>query len=146
MEVRVGRPRSRYLIVNADDLGLSKGLKNILARLPAGFTELVCHPGYADGLGTMYRIERAIEMRVLCLPEIRETLSRLQIELSSFHDLGRLRFVNRPQACTIRNLRAPMENSNVEDDQKSTNPRCLPDDKAVPPEHDEELEPACALR
>jgi hypothetical protein len=83
---------ARYLIVNADDLGLSKGVNQ----------------------GIFETAEHGI--------------------------------LNRPQAGTIRNLRAPMENSNVEDDQKSTNPRCLPDDKAVPPEHDEELEPACALR
>ena len=62
-------------------------LQQILTSLPAGVTELGCHPGYDDGLQTPYRSERADEVRVLCNPAIQVCLKPLQIELSSFDDL-----------------------------------------------------------
>lgn len=65
------------------------GLKRILAALPSGITELGCHPGYADGLVTMYRREREMETRVLCAPEVREALAAMHIELCSFDDVSR---------------------------------------------------------
>lgn len=71
---------------------LSTGaLKTILASLPAGITELGCHPGYDDGLATAYRVERALEVKTLCSPEIREVLAELQIELCSFKELARIK-------------------------------------------------------
>ena len=39
--------------------------------LPPGVTELVCHPGTGDQAGTMYRGERAGEVRALCDPRVR---------------------------------------------------------------------------
>lgn len=62
-------------------------LKQILAALPEGVTELGCHPGYDDGLATAYRAERAAEVQTLCSPDIRDALSSLGIELCSFNDL-----------------------------------------------------------
>jgi predicted glycoside hydrolase/deacetylase ChbG (UPF0249 family) len=62
-----------------------------LATLPNGFTVLVCHPGYADGLNTMYRIERTEELKVLCDPRVREALENLGITLCSFHDWKQLK-------------------------------------------------------
>jgi predicted glycoside hydrolase/deacetylase ChbG (UPF0249 family) len=62
-------------------------LQQILISLPAGVTELGCHPGYDDGLQTPYRSERAEEVRVLCDPAIRACLKALQIELRSFYTL-----------------------------------------------------------
>jgi len=59
-------------------------LKNILAGLPEGITELGCHPGYGDGLATVYRIERATETKVLCDPALRSILKELGVELRSF--------------------------------------------------------------
>jgi predicted glycoside hydrolase/deacetylase ChbG (UPF0249 family) len=59
-------------------------LQQILISLPAGVTELGCHPGYDDGLQTSYRSERAEEVRVLCNPAIQVCLKPLQIELRSF--------------------------------------------------------------
>lgn len=61
-------------------------LMRILASLPEGTTELGCHPGHDDGLATAYRTERAVEVKVLCAPEIRQVLSELNIELRSFSD------------------------------------------------------------
>jgi predicted glycoside hydrolase/deacetylase ChbG (UPF0249 family) len=60
------------------------GLEKILAALPNGVTELGCHPGYGDDLHTMYRLERAREVEVLCSPAVREILRELSIELCSF--------------------------------------------------------------
>jgi predicted glycoside hydrolase/deacetylase ChbG (UPF0249 family) len=59
-----------------------------LEALPPGWSELGCHPGYADDLDTMYRAERAREVAALCDPRVREALARLQIRLSSFAGLG----------------------------------------------------------
>jgi predicted glycoside hydrolase/deacetylase ChbG (UPF0249 family) len=59
-------------------------LKKILAGLPEGITELGCHAGYGDGLATAYRIERAMETKVLCDPAMRAILKELGVELCSF--------------------------------------------------------------
>ncbi len=64
-----------------------EGLLQILAALPPGITELGCHPGEGDDLDTMYRDERAQEVRVLCDPRVRNALPELAIELRSFRDL-----------------------------------------------------------
>lgn len=60
------------------------GLKRILSERPPGVTELGCHPGYGEGLATPYRAERALELAVLCAPEIRDALRELRIRLCSF--------------------------------------------------------------
>jgi chitin disaccharide deacetylase len=64
------------------------GLIRILATLPRGFTELGCHPAYADDLHTMYRAERTRELAALCDPSVRPALARLGIELTSFAGLA----------------------------------------------------------
>ncbi|HEY2989182.1 MAG TPA: ChbG/HpnK family deacetylase [Candidatus Binatia bacterium] len=61
-----------------------EGLLKILAALPAGATELGCHPGYGNDLETMYRDERAQEVKVLCDPRVRRAISALGIELHTF--------------------------------------------------------------
>ncbi len=60
------------------------GLENILSGLGPGITELGCHPGYGEGLATVYRRERAQEVAVLCAPKTREFLREQQIKLCSF--------------------------------------------------------------
>ncbi len=59
-------------------------LIEILAALPAGITELACHPGLDDGLQSTYRSERAVEVGVLCDPRVRATIAAKEIELCSF--------------------------------------------------------------
>jgi len=59
-------------------------LVKILRTLPFGLTELSCHPGRANDLDTMYRNERAQEVRVLCDPQVRAGLVSMEIELRSF--------------------------------------------------------------
>jgi predicted glycoside hydrolase/deacetylase ChbG (UPF0249 family) len=66
-----------------------EGLERILASLPAGWTEMACHPGDASDLDTMYREERRQELRILCDPRIREAIRTAGIELCSFSELGR---------------------------------------------------------
>lgn len=58
----------------------------LLAELPAGVTELACHPGHGGDTGTMYSAERAIELRTLCDPSVRAAIEAEGIELRSFSD------------------------------------------------------------
>jgi predicted glycoside hydrolase/deacetylase ChbG (UPF0249 family) len=60
------------------------GLIATLAGLPGGLTELACHPGDGEDLESMYRDERAAEVRALCDPRVRAALAAGGIELCSF--------------------------------------------------------------
>jgi predicted glycoside hydrolase/deacetylase ChbG (UPF0249 family) len=66
------------------------GLKRILASLPAGVTELGCHPGYVTDLQSVYHQERAEEVHVLCDPEVREILANQNTEIRSFEHISDL--------------------------------------------------------
>ncbi len=61
-----------------------EGLIDILAALPPGVTELGCHPGDGDDLESMYRGERAEEVKVLCDPRVRAAIVAMGIQLCSF--------------------------------------------------------------
>lgn len=63
-------------------------LTRILAGLPEGTTELSCHPGEEEELNTMYRKERAQEVRVLCDARARAAVQALGIELRNFATLS----------------------------------------------------------
>jgi predicted glycoside hydrolase/deacetylase ChbG (UPF0249 family) len=63
------------------------GLLKILETLPPGFTELGCHPGAGNDLDTMYSSERAEEVKVLCDPRVRASLTTMRIELRSFRNI-----------------------------------------------------------
>jgi predicted glycoside hydrolase/deacetylase ChbG (UPF0249 family) len=62
----------------------SRALQTLLAGLPAGTTELSCHPGFADDLDSVYREERGLEVRALCDPAVRTTIQSEGIILTSF--------------------------------------------------------------
>ena len=64
------------------------GLSHVLNTLPAGFTELACHPGLDGDVKSMYRWERAEEVKALCDPRIRELIAAEKIELCSFAALA----------------------------------------------------------
>jgi len=66
------------------------GLHNLLINLPPGDTELGCHPGVADDVDSMYRVERSVEVQTLCDPRIRAVLATEKIQLGSFHANQRL--------------------------------------------------------
>jgi chitin disaccharide deacetylase len=54
-------------------------------EIPAGVTEMGCHPGYCDPqLRSSYRMEREVELRTLCDPAVRAFLSARQIRLANF--------------------------------------------------------------
>lgn len=69
----------------------TKALIALLALVPNGTTELMCHPGYAiaqvESLrGELWR-EREAELVALTAPEVKEILGSLGIRLSNFRDL-----------------------------------------------------------
>lgn len=66
-------------------------LLRILAALPDGTWELVCHPGYSDSdlqaVGTRLTKSREIELSALTSAETKKLLAHQQIELISYADL-----------------------------------------------------------
>jgi predicted glycoside hydrolase/deacetylase ChbG (UPF0249 family) len=61
----------------------------LIPQLPAGTTELMTHPGYADASLAEhddYTLERVTELRALCSREFRELLVRCGVTLTSFGD------------------------------------------------------------
>lgn len=63
-------------------------LARLIESLPAGWTELGAHPGYADALDSVYALEREQEVRALCAPQVREALASEEVQLCSFHNLS----------------------------------------------------------
>lgn len=61
-------------------------LLTLLRHLPAGITELGCHPGEGADLNSTYNVERSIECQTLCHPLIRACLDAENIQLCSFAD------------------------------------------------------------
>jgi predicted glycoside hydrolase/deacetylase ChbG (UPF0249 family) len=62
-------------------------LVRMIASLPAGVTELGCHPGQGDDThDTMYRAERPREVRALCDPRVRAQIAASGVRLCSFAD------------------------------------------------------------
>ncbi len=62
----------------------------IVERLPAGMSEVYCHPGYADDTlraHARYVEEREIEIGILTSRELRDTIAAERVELASFRDL-----------------------------------------------------------
>lgn len=65
-----------------------EGMIRILAELPAGWSEVGCHPGYVDdGLRSSYRHEREMELATLLDPRIRRAAATLGITFVSFADI-----------------------------------------------------------
>lgn len=62
-------------------------LVKTIQSLGEGWTELGCHPGYADQLDSVYSQEREIEIRVLCDPRVRSAVEAEGIQLRSFREL-----------------------------------------------------------
>lgn len=65
--------------------------QTIVARLPAGNWEFVCHPGYSDSdldrLKTRLRQSRGEELKLLTSPEARAAITNGGIQLSSYAEL-----------------------------------------------------------
>jgi predicted glycoside hydrolase/deacetylase ChbG (UPF0249 family) len=75
-----GRPNPDWISAAA--------LIEVLAALSPGVTELACHPGEGDDIGTMYNVERVAETEVLCDPGVRHALAGQEIQLRSFGELA----------------------------------------------------------
>ncbi len=71
----------------------TRQLVELLAELPEGSTELMCHPGLCGealrGAPTRLKESREAELEALMAPAVREALERHAIELVSYRDLER---------------------------------------------------------
>ncbi|HJQ11337.1 MAG TPA: ChbG/HpnK family deacetylase [Gemmatimonadaceae bacterium] len=69
--------------------GFADQLFSLIGELPAGTTELMTHPGYADAaLATRdhYTVERETELKVLCSAQFRDVLRDSHVSLANFGD------------------------------------------------------------
>ncbi|HEV2669411.1 MAG TPA: ChbG/HpnK family deacetylase, partial [Blastocatellia bacterium] len=64
---------------------------DLIERLPAGASELMCHPGYndaeLDGVKTRLRASRANELRLLTDPDVVAKLKENDVKLINFSGL-----------------------------------------------------------
>lgn len=63
-------------------------LVTLLKRLAPGVTEFGCHPGVGNDAGSTYGVEREVEVRTLCDPQVREVIAAEGITLCSFSTRG----------------------------------------------------------
>jgi chitin disaccharide deacetylase len=78
-----GNPVPRAITVGA--------LIETIESLPAGITELACHPATDADHPSAYGLERIQEVETLCDQRVREAIGRCGIDLCSFADLDRAR-------------------------------------------------------
>jgi predicted glycoside hydrolase/deacetylase ChbG (UPF0249 family) len=71
-----------------DEQATLENLIALLAALPAGTTELMCHPGYYDGFPMYYAAQRDRELAVLTDPTIRAAVEAQGIRLITFAALA----------------------------------------------------------
>lgn len=69
------------------ELVTADALADVLSSLPDGWTELGCHPGFAEDVRTSYRDERRREVAALCDPGVRARLDAVGITLATFRDV-----------------------------------------------------------
>jgi chitin disaccharide deacetylase len=65
-----------------------EALLGLLSTLPAGTSEIGCHPAAEPEVGSTYATERPEELRVLCDPRVKATVETQGIRLRSFADLA----------------------------------------------------------
>jgi predicted glycoside hydrolase/deacetylase ChbG (UPF0249 family) len=69
-----------------------KGIHQLLASLPEGTTELMCHPGYADAelekSATRLQKSRQTELEILTDKEIRKSIAALGIRLINYGEIS----------------------------------------------------------
>ncbi len=90
--------RSRHLLTvdrTVGDVGpeaywTSERLLAVLATLPEGLTELICHPGYADASLSIssYCGQRELELRALCDPSVQSALVSAGVHCIGYCDLA----------------------------------------------------------
>ena len=65
-----------------------RALCDVIDALPPGLTELGCHPGFSDDLDSVYALEREVETRVLCAPEVLGAVRAAGVLLTAMPPLG----------------------------------------------------------
>jgi chitin disaccharide deacetylase len=65
----------------------AESLRGLLSSLAPGWSELGCHPGFAEDTDSVYRDERRLEVEALCDPALRPWLEAEGIALARFGDL-----------------------------------------------------------
>jgi predicted glycoside hydrolase/deacetylase ChbG (UPF0249 family) len=66
---------------------LPAALAALIRDLPAGITELCCHPAESVDFSSSYASERPIELDTLCDPSVRRAIHESGIRLCSFREL-----------------------------------------------------------
>jgi predicted glycoside hydrolase/deacetylase ChbG (UPF0249 family) len=64
-----------------------EALESIIRRLPAGVTELCCHPALGMDIAAMYADERERELQALCDPRLAGLLADCGIRLCTFSEV-----------------------------------------------------------
>lgn len=93
--IQTWRPRSpdRFLADFYDETANIDQILRVIASLPEGVSELMCHPAVPDAAlldpvtGSPYNLRRAEELAVLTAPELREALSQKGVELMNYSGL-----------------------------------------------------------
>jgi len=62
-------------------------LLRLIGAMPGGWTELMCHPGFAHDVRSLYAREREVELATLCQPSLSGELARKSVVLRSFSEL-----------------------------------------------------------
>jgi predicted glycoside hydrolase/deacetylase ChbG (UPF0249 family) len=78
--------------VGPDAYWTPENLIALMTTAEGGVTELMCHPGYADGALSIstYREQREGELRALCDPRVRAALTAAGIRLIHYKELAAL--------------------------------------------------------
>ena len=69
------------------DVRREASLIRFLENLPAGTTELMCHPGYADAGNAFSTAGRELELAALTADDVSTAVKKNNITLISFNDL-----------------------------------------------------------
>ena len=76
-----------WQVTNLEYVSVAFLQKLLREEVPAGWTEISCHPGYpSSGYASVYLAEREVEVQTLTDPRIRQTLAELDIHLASYAD------------------------------------------------------------
>jgi predicted glycoside hydrolase/deacetylase ChbG (UPF0249 family) len=78
-----------WMVTNLEYVSVPFLQRLLREEVPAGWTELSCHPGYVSpDFASVYNGERETEVRTLTDPRVRQTLAELGIRLASYADYG----------------------------------------------------------
>jgi adenylyl-sulfate kinase len=72
--------------INHDAITVSN-LTSMIRELPAGTTEIGCHPAAIVDFDSVYAAERVVEVETLCDPAVREAIAEEDVILRSFSEL-----------------------------------------------------------